>query len=158
MIPTPKTRCIQLKDYIDKSGQRLSNGRLNIKAFQFTLFDNTFLDEEYIESIIASTPTGMFTDRDIYGKWVSAEGVVYKDFKEKVHYIKEEEFKTKQIKRKYAGVDWGYEHYGSIMVVAEDFDGNKYVIEEHAHRHKEIDDWVAIAKGVIKGMAIFFLL
>ena len=45
-----------------------------------------------------------------------------------------------------------------IMVVAEDFDGNKYVIEEHAHRHKEIDDWVAIAKGVIKGMAIFFLL
>lgn len=36
------------------------------------------------------------------------------------------------------------------MVVAEDFDGNKYVIEEHAHRHKEIDDWVAIAKGVIK--------
>lgn len=138
------------KDYIDKSGQRLSNGRLNIKAFQFTLFDNTFLDEEYIESIIASTPTGMFTDRDIYGKWVSAEGVVYKDFKEKVHYITEEEFKTKQIKRKYAGVDWGYEHYGSIMVVAEDFDGNKYVIEEHAHRHKEIDDWVAIAKGVIK--------
>lgn len=138
------------KDYIDKSGQRLSNGRLNIKAFQFTLFDNTFLDEEYIESIIASTPTGMFTDRDIYGKWVSAEGVVYKDFKEKVHYITGEEFKTKQIKRKYAGVDWGYEHYGSIMVVAEDFDGNKYVIEEHAHRHKEIDDWVAIAKGVIK--------
>ncbi|PZI73833.1 PBSX family phage terminase large subunit [Staphylococcus aureus] len=138
------------KAYIDKSGQRLSNGRLNIKAFQFTLFDNTFLDEEYIESIIASTPTGMFTDRDIYGKWVSAEGVVYKDFKEKVHYITEEEFKTKQIKRKYAGVDWGYEHYGSIMVVAEDFDGNKYVIEEHAHRHKEIDDWVAIAKGVIK--------
>lgn len=138
------------KGYIDKSGQRLSNGRLNIKAFQFTLFDNTFLDEEYIESIIASTPTGMFTDRDIYGKWVSAEGVVYKDFKEKVHYITEEEFKTKQIKRKYAGVDWGYEHYGSIMVVAEDFDGNKYVIEEHAHRHKEIDDWVAIAKGVIK--------
>lgn len=47
------------------------------------MFDNTFLDEEYIESIIASTPTGMFTDRDIYGKWVSAEGVVYKDFKEK---------------------------------------------------------------------------
>ena len=44
------------------------------------------------------------------------------------------------------------------MVVAEDFDGNKYVIEEHAHRHKEIDDWVAIAKRVIKGMAIFFLL
>ncbi len=71
------------KDYIDKSGQRLSNGRLNIKAFQFTLFDNTFLDEEYIESIIASTPTGMFTDRDIYGKWVSARVLYIKISKKK---------------------------------------------------------------------------
>lgn len=138
------------KDYIDKSGQLLSNGRLNIKAFQFTLFDNTFLDKEYIESIIASTPTGMFTERDIYGKWVAAEGVVYKDFKEDVHYITEEEFNTKQIKSKYVGVDWGYDHHGTIMVIARDIDDNDYIIEEHAYRHKEIDDWVAIAKGVVE--------
>ena len=33
-------------DYVDKSGQCLDNGQLNIKAFQFTLYDNTFLNKE----------------------------------------------------------------------------------------------------------------
>lgn len=79
-------------DYIDKSGQRLSNGQLNIKAFHFSLFDNDTLNNEYIESIIASTPSGMFTDRDIYGKWVSAEGVVYRDFNHQEHYVDESKF------------------------------------------------------------------
>ena len=145
------------KDYIDNSGQTLSNGRLNIKALQFTLFDNTFLDSEYVESIIASTPTGMFTDRDIYGKWVAAEGVVYKDFNEEIHYINEE-YNQKQIKKKYAGVNWGYEHHGSIVVIAEDIEGKKYLIEEHDYLHKEIDDWVEIAKGVIErhGNILFY--
>ena len=46
-------------DYIDKDGQRLKNGQLNIKAFNFTLYDNTFLNKEYVESIEASTPSGM---------------------------------------------------------------------------------------------------
>ncbi len=55
-------------NYIDKDGQVLDNGRLNIRAFHFALFDNIFLDPEYVESIIASTPSGMFTDRDIHGQ------------------------------------------------------------------------------------------
>jgi PBSX family phage terminase large subunit len=76
-------------DYVDKDGQRLSNGQLNIKAFNFTLYDNTFLNKEYVESIEASTPSGMFFDRDILGVWVASEGVVYKDFNKDVHYIKD---------------------------------------------------------------------
>ena len=57
-------------DYIDKSGQRLDNGQLNIQSFQFTLYDNTFLNKEYVKSIEASTPSGMFYDRDILGKYL----------------------------------------------------------------------------------------
>lgn len=57
-------------DYIDKSGQRLEDGQLNIQAFQFTLYDNVFLNKEYIQSIEASTPSGMFFDRDILGKYL----------------------------------------------------------------------------------------
>lgn len=135
-------------DYIDKDGQRLKNGRLNIKAFHFTLFDNDQLDPEYVESIVASTPTGMFTDRDIHGQWVAAEGIIYKDFNENIHYITSEEFTKKNIVKYFAGVDWGYEHYGSIVVLAEDDKGNVYLCEEHAYQHKEIDDWVKIAKEV----------
>lgn len=136
------------KDYIDKDGQVLKNGRVNIRAFHFTLFDNDRLDPEYVESIVASTPTGMFTDRDIHGQWVAAEGIIYKDFNKNAHYISSEEFAKKNIVSYFAGVDWGYEHHGSIVVLAEDDKGDLFLCEEHAHQHKEIDDWVVIAKDI----------
>lgn len=135
-------------DYIDKDGQRLSNNRLNIKAFHFDIYDNEFLDQEYVESIVASTPSGMFTDRDIYGKWVSAQGVVYKDFNKDKHYIKD--YNPKEVIRYFAGVDWGYDHHGSIVVVAKLKDDSYVIVEEHARRHKEIDYWVDVAKDVKK--------
>lgn len=135
-------------DYIDKDGQKLKNGKLNIKAFHFTLFDNVYLDEEYVESIIAATPTGMFTDRDIYGMWVAAEGVIYKDFNQKIHYVTSEEVAELRFVRYWAGVDWGYEHPGSIVVLGEDDQGDIYLLEEHAKQHEEIDYWVKIAKEI----------
>lgn len=138
------------KDYIDNDGQTLANGRLNIRAFNFTLFDNDQLDPEYVESIVAATPSGMFTDRDIYGLWVSAEGVIYKDFKKDVHYITASEFEEirPSITKWFAGVDWGYEHWGSIVVMGKTEDGTIYLVEEHAKRHQEIDYWVNVAKGI----------
>jgi PBSX family phage terminase large subunit len=134
------------EDYIDKDGQTLESGRLNIRAFHFTLYDNIFLDPEYVESIVASTPSGMFTDRDIDGKWVAAEGVIYKDFNQHIHYV--DHVENINFVRYFAGVDWGYEHHGSIVVIGEDDKGCFYVIEEHAHQHEEIDFWVDVAKGV----------
>lgn len=138
------------KDYIDNDGQTLANGRLNIRAFNFTLFDNDQLDPEYVESIVAATPSGMFTDRDIYGLWVSAEGVIYKDFKKDVHYITASEFEEirPSITKWFAGVDWGYEHWGSIVVMGKTEDGTIYLVEEHAKRHQEIDYWVDVAKDI----------
>ncbi|MGV3267043.1 PBSX family phage terminase large subunit [Cytobacillus pseudoceanisediminis] len=135
-------------DIIDKDGQRLDNGRLNIVAFHFTLFDNIFLDEEYVQSIVAATPTGMFTDRDINGLWVAAEGVIYKDFNRDKHYISRAKFEKKNIVKYFAGVDWGYEHHGSICVLAEDDAGELFLIEEHAKQHMEIDYWVGVAKEI----------
>ncbi|USD79720.1 PBSX family phage terminase large subunit [Bacillus safensis] len=136
------------KDYIDKDGQRLKSGRLNIRAFHFSLFDNNFLDPEYVESIVASTPSGMFTDRDIQGYWVAPEGVIYKDFNEDVHYIKSDELENVNFVKYFAGVDWGYEHFGSIVVIGEDDKQNYYLLEEHAAQHEEIDYWVKVAKDI----------
>lgn len=137
-------------DYIDKDGQVLDSGRLNIRSFQFTLFDNIFLDPEYVESIVAATPSGMFMDRDVHGFWVSAQGVVYKDFKKDKHYIDSSELAGVNFKRYFAGVDWGYEHFGSIVVIGQDDKGCFYLLEEHAEQHKEIDYWVDVAKGIKK--------
>ncbi|WP_324728796.1 PBSX family phage terminase large subunit [Lysinibacillus fusiformis] len=137
-------------DIIDNDGQTLDSGRLNIKVFHFTLFDNIFLDPEYVESIIASTPSGMFTDRDIHGLWVSAEGIIYKDFNKDRNYISSEKFGKLNIVKYFAAVDWGYEHFGAIGVFAEDEHGKVYLCEEHAKQHQEIDYWVDIAKDIKK--------
>ena len=134
-------------DYIDKDGQMLSNGQLNIKAFNFTLYDNTFLNKEYVESIKASTPSGMFFDRDILGIWVASEGVVYQDFNKDIHYIKEANTEFKKV---FCGVDFGWEHYGSIVVVGLGLDNRYYLIKEYACKHKDIEYWISIAKEIIK--------
>ena len=134
-------------DYVDKDGQKLSNGQLNIKAFNFTLFDNTFLSEEYVESIIASTPSGMFTQRDIYGTWVASEGVVYQDFNKDIHYIKEA---NTGFKKYFVGVDFGWEHYGSMVVMGLGLDNKYYLLKEYAYQHKDIDEWINIAKDIVK--------
>ena len=137
-------------DYVDKDGQLLSNGQLNIKAFNFTLYDNTFLNKEYVESIEASTPTGMFYDRDILGVWVASEGVVYTDFNKDIHYIKEADIKDVQFKKYFAGVDFGWEHFGSMVVVGLGLDDKYYLLKEYAYQHKDIECWVNIAKDIIK--------
>ena len=127
------------KEYIDSDSE-------NIISYHFRLDDNTFLTERYIKNIKESTPSGMFYDRDIEGLWVTGEGVVYSDFNATKHYIdgiSEIEFETY-----IAGVDWGYSHYGSIVVFGIDKDNKWYLIEEHATQFKEIDYWVNIALGI----------
>lgn len=129
-------------DYIDKADGK------TIAEFSFTIDDNTFLDERYVQSIKDSTPTGMFYERNVKGLWVSSDGVVYKDFDKDVHFVDEERLKEINFIRHFAGVDWGYEHHGVIVVVGECEFGDLYLVEEHAHQHREIDDWVKIALSV----------
>lgn len=90
----------------------------------------------------------MFYDRNIKGLWVSGDGVVYADFDRKKHTINQEQLSKIKMVRYVAGVDWGYEHFGSIVVIGIDAGGRYYVVEEHAHQRTDIDDWVKIAKKV----------
>lgn len=132
------------KDYIDKSDGK------TIATFNYELDDNTFLSERYRDNIKASTPSGMFYDRNIKGIWCTAEGAIYKDFNKDVHFITQASLDKVQFKKYIAGVDWGWEHYGSIVVVGKSIDNKYYVIEEHAKQHTDIDLWVRIAKDIKK--------
>ena len=131
-----------LKDYIQSEAE-------GILSFHFELTDNTFLDERYIRNIIETTPKGMFTDRGIKGLWVSGEGVVYPDFDQKVHVITPEQARKLVFERMLAGVDWGWEHWGAIVLIGVKA-GSYYVIEEHAAQHKHISSWTAVAKDIIR--------
>ena len=127
------------KEYIDNPTDR-------ILSYKFTIFDNTFLDKRYLQSTIETTPAGMFTERNIYGNWVTGDGMVYKDFDREKHFI--DDITEYRFKRYIAGVDWGYGHYGAIVVFGVTDDDRYIMIEEHAKTGEEIDYWVDIAKGI----------
>lgn len=139
-------------NFIDKADGKI------IQEYHYELDDNTFLSDRYRNNIKASTPSGMFYDRDIKGLWVSAEGIVYKDFRKDIHYIKESDLKNIKFVKYFAGVDWGYEHYGTIVVIGKDDKGNLYLIKEYSKQYEEIDYWVNIAKEIKEeyGNIIFY--
>lgn len=123
------------RDYIGKNDDKIID-------FSFKLDDNTFLSKRYIDSIKAATPKGKFYDRDILGLWSVAEGAIYADYDSKIHVVDE----LPDIRRYFAGIDWGYTHYGSIVVVGEGVDDNYYLVDGVAAQFKEIDWWVEQAR------------
>lgn len=131
-----------LKDYIKSQAS-------GIMSFHFDLDDNTFLDPRYVKQIKETTPQGMFYDRGVKGLWVSGEGVVYPQFDRSRHTITRAEAERMSFDRYFAGVDWGWEHWGAIVLTG--VKGNAYyIIEEHADQHKHIDNWIMRAKDIIR--------
>ncbi|EJG5442440.1 PBSX family phage terminase large subunit [Staphylococcus pseudintermedius] len=130
-----------LKDYIQNEDE-------SIISYHFELDDNTFLSERYRKNIKATTPSGMMYDRNILGLWVSGDGLVYQDFDKKIHTMTQHELKQIPMKQYFAGVDWGYEHHGVIVVFGMGYDDRFYLIEEHAKQHVFIEDWVRIAHDI----------
>ncbi|HDT9061279.1 TPA: PBSX family phage terminase large subunit [Staphylococcus pseudintermedius] len=130
-----------LKDYIQNDDE-------SIISYHFELDDNTFLSERYRKNIKATTPSGMMYDRNILGLWVSGDGLVYQDFDKKIHTMTQDELKQIPMKQYFAGVDWGYEHHGVIVVFGMGYDDRFYLIEEHAKQHAFIEEWVRIAHDI----------
>ncbi len=130
------------KNYIDKADGK------TVKAVHYRLDDNTFLSSRYKKNMKETTPSGMFYDRNIEGLWVMGEGAVYRDFNLNVHYISREKLKSVNFVKYMAGVDWGYEHYGAIVLIGLDDEGNYYLIKEVARRFKEIDFWLEEARKI----------
>lgn len=130
-------------DYIDNH-----DPAARIKSFHFTLDDNTFLSDDYVQALKAATPSGMFYDRSILGLWVTADGIVYRDFDQRTMIINQEQ--VPEDLHIYCGVDWGFEHKGVITVWGDDYEGNIYMLEEHTSQYKYIDYWVRVAKDIQK--------
>lgn len=130
-------------DYIDNH-----DPAARIKSFHFTLDDNTFLSDDYVQALKAATPSGMFYDRSILGLWVTSDGIVYRDFDQRTMIINQEQLPDDL--HIYCGVDWGFEHKGVITVWGDDDDGNIYMLDEHTSQYKYIDYWVRVAKDIQK--------
>mgnify|MGYP000191586986 CR=1 FL=1 len=57
----------------------IDNDKLDRKVWHFELDDNTFLSPHYVQQVKLMY-TGVFYERFILGKWVRAEGLIYRDF------------------------------------------------------------------------------
>ena len=118
-----------------------------IKSFHFSIDDNTFLSQDYVQSLKAATPSGMYYERAILGLWVNGEGVVYKDFDERTMVIPDDEIPEDL--NWYVGVDWGFEHNNAIVVLGDDpSTGITYLTENYVGKEQYIDHWVDVAKGI----------
>ena len=127
------------QDYIDSDDDMIID-------FHFKLDDNTFLSERYKQSIKAATPSGKFYERDIEGRWTVAEGAIYADFDKNIHIV---DSPPENIVKYYAGVDFGFSHYGSIVIIGETDDGVAYIVDGIAEQYKHIDWWIKQAKEYI---------
>jgi len=72
-------------------------------------------------------------------KWTIAEGAIYSDFDKDKHIV---DRAPDNIIKYYAGVDWGYDHYGSIVILGETANGSVYVVDGVSKQYEEIDYWV----------------
>ena len=129
-------------DYIDNH-----DPKARIKSFSFTIDDNTFLSRDYVETLKAATPRGMFYDRAIKGLWVTGEGIVYRDFDKGTMLIDEA---PKNLEY-YCGIDWGFAegHENVITIFGDDPDTDTtYLLDIYSSTGKYIDYWVEIAQQI----------
>lgn len=129
-------------DYIDNH-----DPKARIKAFSFTIDDNTFLSKDYVEALKAATPKGMFYDRSILGQWVTGEGIVYQDFNKDTMLVNE----VPKNLEYYCGVDWGFAegHENVITVFGDDPDTDTtYLLDIYSSTGKYIDYWIEIAQKI----------
>ena len=124
------------RDYID-------NPDPMILQYNFTLWDNIqFLGRRYIDNMVNTTPSGVFTDRNINGLWVSGEGAVFSDYGDR--NLVDDVFGLDFV-RYFCGVDWGFEHWGVVGAFGVTVDGYIIKLEEVAAQHKGQEYWLAIA-------------
>lgn len=128
-------------DFIDNH-----DPQAGIISYTFTIDDNNFLDPDYVTSLKASTPRGMFYDRSIRGQWVTGDGIVYQDFDKDTMVIPDEDIPNGL--EYYASVDWGFEHPNPIILLGDAEDGTTYVLRDYTKRHKFINYWVKIAQNL----------
>ena len=134
-------------NYVDKTGEKLDNGQIRIKAHHFALDDNIHLNKDYIENLKKSTPKGMWYNRRILGLWVAAEGVVYENFDKEIHVI--ESFKIPDTWERIRGIDFGYTNPFCMLWGAIDNDGRLYIYQEHFQAQMLIKDHVKKIQDII---------
>lgn len=121
--------------------------RKNALHLHFTMDDNLILPTA-IRRRYEKQYAGVFYDRYVRGIWANADGMVYPDFDQQVHYVSLSKVPLHEIKKWIVGVDFGWEHYGVFVLIGITEDGRYFLVREWAAQHRHIDRWVDIARSI----------
>lgn len=130
-----------LKEFIDSSA--------DIYLQEYTIFDNDYLSHSFIDNLCKEYEGTVYYDRFILGKWVRAEGAIYRKFADdpKAFYCQivdeiNPDLPYKQILRSQLeeitiGVDFGGTVSGQAFVATAHTPGYKEIIALRSERHLE---------------------
>lgn len=109
------------------------DGRKTDTAFiPSTIDDNVFINAEYKNQLERLTGAELRAYR--HGDWDVAAGAYFETWHHEAHVIKPltpEHLKGWHV---WASMDAGFSHWNSTYLLAQDNDGNKYLVDELAHR------------------------
>ena len=104
--------------------------------------DNPYLAEEYIADLERDY-VGQFAAQELGGEFVALEGLIYEEFSRDVHVWRRD---LPVFERVVAGVDWGYTHPATVIVLGLDSDGRAYAVDEFYRRGVRLEEHVRAAE------------
>ncbi len=96
-----------------------------------TVRDNAFLNAEYRRNTL-ETLTGWKRAAWLDGDWDIAAGQFFTTWRHDIHVIKP--FEIPRGWRQWCALDYGFTHYTVVYLLAQDGDGNIYLVDEHGER------------------------
>ena len=105
--------------------------------------DNPFLDKEFIASLLDEY-SGEFAQQELEGEFIAFEGLIYPEFRRELH-ITNKTIDLNNYANIVAGVDWGYNNPGVIIIGGVTGDNQLHVLHEEYARRRPIEEWVNVA-------------
>lgn len=158
----PENSTHWLKDFLD-------NEELDIYLQRYTIFDNPFLPEEFVQQLCKEYEGTIYYDRLILGKWKRAEGAIYKRFADNPEkfrckvvdqYSKEpscKEFRKQDIVSIEVGLDFGGSKSGHSMVARGYTDDYREVLVLSSRRIMAKDEMEDIDSNTLDTLFCEFL-
>ncbi len=146
--------------YTDIFLNRYNDGEIWYEFMEWS--DNPYLSNREIERLESGLDGAELQSRR-YGKFASADGLVYPEFDERTHVI--EPFDTPKEWQDMIAIDPGLNNPLAALWFAVDFDDNVYVVREHYAAGKDVDyhaseikricaelEWYTDGKGRIRAI------
>lgn len=112
-----------------------SNADIYQQAYQ--IFDNPFLSPEFIDNLIKEYTGTVYYDRFILGKWIAAQGIIFRRFADKAkdYFLPYSDIKKDEITKIVMGIDFGGNASGSAFVATGFLRGYQSIAGLASERH-----------------------